>query len=493
MPTVTYTPNDPLASGGPPNRQVRPGRFPSGNVATHRIQPVAPAGTYQPHTPGFEYWQALTALTSGLRNWKAINGTALSRWYGNKQTLPVLTNNGDDLNAFYDRSSLQFFSHTFGGVTVNSSESVDIVTHEQGHGLLDATRSDFFDVPFIEVGSLHEAFGDSMALLNAISDAASRQAVLAASPDLSANQFVESLAEQLGDAIRREYGPQSVESGALRHALNTFHWTDPTVLPPSAPADKLCAEVHSFSRVFSGTFYDVIRNIYASGPHTSAGLLRAGRTAGKLLIAAIKTVPAAPQIYAGVGQRMLQADVTMNAGANCPAIQAAFGGHGMTLAAPSISLPVPFAATTRRGASAELRERMGVPQGTKLTFTPVDSGAHGEISHVAAFRSVALSGQGLEGVRVMVPAGARVARRGAAISGMLGEVTPADGAGDQEARAFASALVASGQVRTAPLATRRLAVAPQPSTDRPQRTASHEIRVVDGEPTLVRVGFLGCR
>jgi hypothetical protein len=136
---------------------------------------------------------------------------------------------------------------------------------------------------------------------------------------------------------------------------------------------------------------------------------------------------------------------------------------------------------------------MGVPQGTKLTFTPVDSGAHGEISHVVAFRSVALSGQGLEGVRVMVPAGARVARRGAAISGMLGEVTPADGAGDQEARAFASALVASGQVRTAPLATRRLAVAPQPSTDRPQRTASHEIRVVDGEPTLVRVGFLGCR
>jgi len=37
------------------------------------------------------------------------------------------------------------------------------------------------------------------------------------------------------------------------------------------------------------------------------------------------------------------------------------------------------------------------------------------------------------------------------------------------------------------------AVAPQPSTDRPQRTPSHEIRVVDGQPTLVRVGFLGCR
>ena len=493
MPTVAYTPNDPLASGGPPNRQVSAGRFPSGNVATHRIQPTAPAGTYAPHTPGFEYWQTLTALNSGLRNWKVINGSALARWYGDKQTLPVLTDNGDDLNAFYDRSSLQFFSHTFGGVTVNSSESVDIVTHEQGHGLLDATRSDFWDVPFIEVGSLHEAFGDCMAILNAIADSASRQAVLSASPDLSANQFVECLAEQLGDAIRREYGPGSVDSGALRHALNTFRWTDPTALPPSAPAAKLCGEVHSFSRVFGGAFYDVIRNIFRSGPHTSAGLLRAGRTAGTLLVAAIKTVPAAPQIYAGVGQRMLQADVTLNGGTNCPAIQAAFEAHGMTLTAPSASLAVPLAARTRRGASAELRERMGVPRDTKLTFTPVDTGAHGEISHVAAYRPVTLSGVGLEGVRVMVPAGARIARRGAAVMGMLGDVTPADGTSDNEARAFAQALVASGQVRTAPQATRRLAVAPQPSTDRPHRTPSHEIRIVDGEPTLVRVGFLGCR
>jgi hypothetical protein len=339
-----------------------------------------------------------------------------------------------------------------------------------------------------------------MAILNALADPASRTAMLATSPDLSGNQFVESLAEQLGDAIRREYGPQSVESGALRHALNTFRWTDPTALPPSAPADRLCGEVHSFSRVFSGAFYDVIRNIFTSGPRTSAGLLHAGQTAGKLLVAAVKTVPAAPQIYAGVGQRMLQADVTQNRGVNCPAITAAFAAHGMTLAAPSASLAVPLAARTRRGASAELRERMGVPPDTKLIFTPVDPGAHGEISHVhgeishvAAFRSVALSGQGLEGVQVRVPAGARVARRGAAIEGVLGEVTPADGAADNEARAFALALVASGQVRTAPQATRRLAAAPQPSVDRPQRTPSHEIRIMDGEPTLVRVGFLGSR
>jgi hypothetical protein len=71
-------------------------------------------------------------------------------------------------------------------------------------------------------------------------------------------------------------------------------------------------------------------------------------------------------------------------------------------------------------------------------------------------------------------------------------VTPIDGDVDEQARAFARSLVASGQVRTAPGATRRLAAAPQPRADVPQQTPSHEIRVVNGEPTLVRIGF-ACR
>jgi len=491
MPGVAFVPNDPLANGGPPNRQIPPGRLPRG-AATYRIQPAASPGIYPPHTPEFDHFQTRAALIVGLRSWRAIDGQPLRRWFGGQQTLPVFTNNGDDLNAFYDRNSLQFFSHTFGGVTVHSCESVDVVCHEQGHGMLDAIRSDFFDVPFIEVGSLHEAFGDSMAILAALSDAAVRAAVLATSPTLAGNHFVESLAEELGDAIRREYGQASVEQGALRHALNTFSWTDPTTLPSRAPADQLCGEVHSFSRVFSGAFYDVIRNIFLAGPHTSAGLKKAATTAGRLLVAALRTVPAAPRIYAGVGQRMLQADVTLNAGVNAASIQAAFQAHGMALAAPATSLPVPFAASSTLGKKALLRERMGVRRDATLQITPVDSVTHGEIAHVAAYRPLDLTGQGLDGVQVMVPAVARVARRGATIVGLLGEVTPADSDVDENARAFARALVASGQVRTAPAAGRRLASAVQPPQDQPRRMATHEIRIVGGQPTLVRLGF-ACR
>jgi hypothetical protein len=492
MATVVFIPNDPLASGGPPARTVAPARLPRGDVATYRIKPAATPATYPPHSPGFDHFQTRAALAIGLRNWKAIDGQPLRRWFGDQKSLPVLTNSGDDLNAFYDRQSLQFFSHTFGGVTVHSCESVDIVCHEQGHGLLDAIRPDFFDVPFIEVGSLHEAFGDSVAILAALSDPAIRTALLATSPTLSGNHFVESLAEELGDAIRREYGAGSVEPDALRHALNTFSWTDPAALPSHAPAGQLSGEVHSFSRVFTGAFYDVIRNIFLAGPHTSAGLKKAATTAGRLLVAALRTVPAAPRIYAGVGQRMLQADVTLNAGANAAAVRAAFEAHGMTLAAPAASLPVPMAAGSAAGRRARLREQMGVRRDATLRITPVDSAMHGEIAHVAAYRPLDLTGEGLDGVQIMVPAVARITRRGGAIVGTLGEAAPADAAADEDARAFARALVASGQVRTAPAAARRGAsvVAPQP--DRPPQTATHEVRMVSGRPTLVRVGF-ACR
>ena len=498
MATVLYVPNDPLASGGPPTAAVTARNFPPGDIAKFDIQPAAVPGQYDPHTPEFDYWQAKLALISGLRSWKVLTGDFLPRWFGNQRALSVLTDSGDDLNAFYDRSSLQFFHHEFNGVTVHSAESVDVVTHEQGHAFLDAIRSDFFDVPFIEVGALHEAFGDCCAIVVALDDKGVRDAVLAASPDLSANQFVESLAEQLGDAIRREYGPDSVESGALRHALNTFKWVDPTALPSYAPADKLSGEVHSFARVFAGAFYDVIRNIYNSGKKDSTGLRNASRTAGKLLIVAIRTVPAAPRTFEGVGQRMVQADVTMHGGANSAAIKAAFAAHGMVLPAPATSLPVPLESTnghgprrTRSSATNVLREQLGVPHDAKLRLTPVDSALHGPIAHVTAYRPLMLDGDGLEGVRVMIPGVARVqmARRGGRIAGVLGNVTPASGVVEDQARAFVRALVASGDIRTAPRAASRMRAAPAPQIQSPRKRTSHEVRIVGGQPTLVRLGF----
>ncbi len=66
--------------------------------------------------------------------------------------------------------------------------------HEEGHALLDMIRPDFFEVPFIEVGALHEAFGDCVAILTALNDRSIREAVLSTSSDLSSKHFVQAMA-----------------------------------------------------------------------------------------------------------------------------------------------------------------------------------------------------------------------------------------------------------------------------------------------------------
>ncbi|MFL5757076.1 MAG: hypothetical protein ACJ77N_12350 [Chloroflexota bacterium] len=499
MGNVAFIPNDPLASGGPGPMTVKPRTFPR-TGAGWVVQPSAAAGQYEPHTPDFDFWQTQEALIRGLAAWRQWDGKPLPAWQGSRKKLPVQTNAGDDLNAFYDRQSLQFFAHTFNGHTVHSAESVDIVCHEQGHALLDAVRPDFWDVPFIEVASLHEAFGDCMALLAALNDPVVRKAVVDASPDLSGPHFVESLAEELGDAIAREFGRDSSEDGALRHADNKLQWVDPTTLPPNAPVSQLAGEVHSFSRVFTGVFYDLIRNIYRAGSRDPNGLRNAARVAGRLLISAIRGVPARPRVDEAMGRRMLQIDIEKNGGANVAAIQAAFEAHAIVLPAPAKPLAVPMTrgGRTTRGATRELRERLETPEG-RVQFTPVDTDDEGEIAHVTGFRPVELSGE-LQGVHVLVPGVARVRTRGRSVVGVLGDVLPAAEEAERQARAFAQVLVANGDLRghgtgTAPAApagrrTRGRAMAPAP-----QRPATaplpptHEIRDVDGRPTIVRLGF----
>src|SRR6266498_6082836 len=112
MAQINFIPNDPLAVDGPPPRSIQPARYPSGRAARFRVQPAAASGLHLAHTPEFDFWQTQTALIRGLRTWRDVDGSYLPRWFGDKTVLPVLTNAGDDLNAFYDREALQFFSHT---------------------------------------------------------------------------------------------------------------------------------------------------------------------------------------------------------------------------------------------------------------------------------------------------------------------------------------------------------------------------------------------
>src|SRR5262249_29121345 len=185
--------------------------------------------------------------------------------------------------------------------------------------------------------------------------------------------------DQLADAIRREFGAQEVEPGALRRALNTFRWVDPTTLPASAPASRLSREVHSFSRVFTGCFYDVIRNVFHAGPRTPAGLQSAALAAGRLLLAALRTAPLTPRLPAPAARRPLPAVAQRwlrPAGAPAPrahveALRTPSPPPGLPLAAPPTTLapPLPRSAAAARRA---LCDELGAPRGTRLAVTRVD-------------------------------------------------------------------------------------------------------------------------
>ncbi|MCA1481414.1 hypothetical protein I6F37_41535, partial [Bradyrhizobium sp. NBAIM08] len=118
----------------------------------------------------------------------------------------LVPDGGTDLNAFYDRKHLAFFQDTSGTKTTFSGASTDVVAHECGHAFLDVLRPELFVSTISEQGAFHEAFGDCIALLAALSDRETRVALLKQSSTLGKANFVEATAEDLSDGVKRALG-----------------------------------------------------------------------------------------------------------------------------------------------------------------------------------------------------------------------------------------------------------------------------------------------
>ena len=229
-----------------------------------RIVNPASAPEAKPHSPGtadFRYWTAAEALRRGADFWGALlPGTS---WEVGS-ILPVDLDFGIDLNAFYDREGLKFFHGSAAGRTVFSGESPDVVCHELGHAILDSLKPQLFDAASIEVAAFHESFGDMSAILSALQLPSLREGVLAETGGvLHRASRLSRLAEQLGWAIRQSV-PSAVEADCLRNAVNTFFYRDPDTLPTMAPATALSSEPHSFSRVFTGAFFEGLAGMLAT-------------------------------------------------------------------------------------------------------------------------------------------------------------------------------------------------------------------------------------
>src|SRR5262249_52224561 len=243
-----------------------PARAPS-SPATHLPPPPpGPPALYPPGTPAFRYWDAAESACRARTMWSAY-AAPFTHWNpAVGAALPILLDQGVDLNAFYDRHALNFFHDTVAGRTVFSDESPDIVCHEEGHAVLDSVQPRLFTVSLTELAAFHEAFGDMSAMLAALQLPQVRVDVLAETGGLLfRNSRLSRLAEQLGWAIR-QIQPAAVDPDSLRNAANTFVYRDPATLPSSAPASSLSSEAHSFSRVFSSAFLLAMSNVFSTRP-----------------------------------------------------------------------------------------------------------------------------------------------------------------------------------------------------------------------------------
>jgi hypothetical protein len=319
-------------------------------LQTHLIEPEPDPGTYDPATPEFRYWNAAAALARGINFWGPLlpEGT---RWSTEQEPLQVDVDRQDqeDFNAFFARDSgLNFFHGTVNKVdppvTVFSGESPHVVCHELGHAILDALKPELFDTPSLEAGAFHEAFGDMSSMLSALQLPSLRQHVLdQTGGQLNNNSRLSQLARQLGWAIRVQIEPTAVDSDCLRNTSNSFFYQDPANLPPSAPASELSSEVHSFSRVFSGAFLDVLAAMFHVGPagnpaDDSDKLEAVSRDAGRLLVEGVRLAAVVPGFYSQVAAGMIQADQTLNGGRYAAALSSSFVQRGILAPAAAVSL-----------------------------------------------------------------------------------------------------------------------------------------------------------
>lgn len=259
-----------------------------------------PADQYGVETAAFRFWAASEALSRMANLWTTVlpNG----HWHpAIGAVLPVRLDDGDALNAFYDRESLSFFHRKVGKRTIYSGESPDILCHEAGHAALDGVRPQLFDAASLEVQAFHEAFADVIGLSCALEVPSLRKAVLEETEGrLFRPSRMSRLAEQLGWAIR-QFAPDAVDPDCLRNAVNSFFYAPPDKLPPEESASKLSSEPHSFSRVFTAAYLRALAGAFDGvATHTEADLQSTSRQLLTLLVRAIKRAPVVPEYFSQV-------------------------------------------------------------------------------------------------------------------------------------------------------------------------------------------------
>jgi hypothetical protein len=275
-------------------------------------------GGYSPGTIEHQAACCFATITGTVQHYNNHTDKKIEKW-ATVPTLAIIPRAGVDLNAFYDRKSLQFFymkDNRIGG-TVYAVDSNDIVAHELGHAILDAYRPEMWSAAYLEVASFHECFGDFTAMMYALTfDEIVQNIIKETNGDLKNTNVVARLAEQLGKAIFLLANDGTRSPDYLRCAVNGFKYSNPGNLPVKGPAESLAAECHSFSIIFTGALYDIFVMMYESEKSAGKDLVSAVKSArdqiSKYVLKAVQNAPLNARFYESMAKTILWADVTLS-------------------------------------------------------------------------------------------------------------------------------------------------------------------------------------
>jgi hypothetical protein len=242
-------------------------------------------------------------------------GEVIQRWAATAN-LNVDPEAGEQFNAYYDRAGLRFFYGTDPKTkkVIYCSEAADVVSHELGHAILDAIRPELWNVHTLEIWAFHEAFGDCMSMLHFLSHTEAVEYLFQTTGgDLTKSNSLSRIAEELGTALHNvSGGANGSVAGYLRDAVNYFNYIQPEKLPSKSRVDELSAEPHNFSRVFSGSWYDILIGIFEqekkAGKEPIVALSIARDVSAKYLLGAVKIAPANPRFFQAIAQSMITCD-----------------------------------------------------------------------------------------------------------------------------------------------------------------------------------------
>jgi len=228
-----------------------------------------------------------------LREIKADSNWKWEWQWGSNQPIIVRPRAGQGKNAFYDRQAkcLNFLYFPSEGREIYTCRSLDIVAHEAGHAILDAIKPGFWSADLVQTGALHESFGDITTILCLLSQLDVCEAFIAETKgDPYYSNFVDELAEEFGKALGY---PR-----ALRVAINDRKLSEEQ-------------EVHELSMVFTGSFYDILANVFDKKRNDAlfnpaAVLHQTAEDVKRMLLYALAKAPEKNATFASVAEGMIE-------------------------------------------------------------------------------------------------------------------------------------------------------------------------------------------